>query len=69
MLQDLEAGNPLEIEALIGAIMEMGRFTSTPTPVLELVYALVKLLNKGKREPSCISMQFARAANTVLQRV
>jgi 2-dehydropantoate 2-reductase len=46
MLQDLEAGNPLEIEALIGAILEIGRFTNTPTPVIETVYGLVKLLDK-----------------------
>jgi 2-dehydropantoate 2-reductase len=45
MLQDLEAGRPLEIEALIGAILEMGRLTKTPTPAIETVYALAKLLN------------------------
>jgi len=47
MLQDLEAGKPLEVEALIGAILEMGRMTDTPTPVIESVYALVKLLDQG----------------------
>jgi len=46
MLQDLEAGNPLEIEALIGAILEIGRLTNTPAPVIEAVYALVKLLDR-----------------------
>jgi ketopantoate reductase len=45
MLQDLEAGKPLEVEALIGAILEMGRMTDTPTPVIESVHALVKLLD------------------------
>lgn len=45
MLQDLEAGKPLENEALIGAILEMGRLTDTPTPVIQSVYALVKLLD------------------------
>jgi 2-dehydropantoate 2-reductase len=45
MLQDLEAGKPLENEALIGAILEMGRLTDTPTPVIESVYALVKVLD------------------------
>jgi ketopantoate reductase len=45
MLQDLEAGKPLENEALIGAILEMGRLTDTPTPVIESVYALVTLLD------------------------
>jgi len=47
MLQDLEAGKPLEVEALIGAILEMGRMTDTPTPVIETVYALIKLLDQG----------------------
>jgi len=46
MLQDLEAGKPLEIAALVGAILEMGRLTDTPTPVIESVYALIKLLNE-----------------------
>jgi len=46
MLQDLEAARPLETEALIGAILEIGRMTSTPAPVIEAVYALVKLLDE-----------------------
>ena len=46
MLQDVEASRPLEIEALIGAILEMGQLTNTPTPAIETVYALVKLLNR-----------------------
>ncbi len=32
MLQDVEAGRPMEIEALVGAVVELGRLTSTPTP-------------------------------------
>jgi 2-dehydropantoate 2-reductase len=46
MLQDLEAGKPLENEALVGAILEMGRLTNTPMPVIESVYALIKLLDE-----------------------
>ena len=46
MLQDVEAGRALETEALIGSILEMARITETPTPAIESVYALVKLLNK-----------------------
>jgi 2-dehydropantoate 2-reductase len=46
MLQDVETGRPLEIEALIGAIIEMGALTATPTPMIESVYALTKLLDK-----------------------
>ena len=44
MLQDVEAGRPLEIEALIGSVVELGHLTSTPTPHIDAVYALVSLL-------------------------
>ena len=47
MLQDVEAGKPLEIEALIGAVCELGRMTETPTPHIDAVYACVSLLNKA----------------------
>ncbi len=46
MLQDLEAGKPMEIEALIGAVLELGRLTQTPCPAIESVYACVKLLDE-----------------------
>lgn len=46
MLQDVEAGRSLETEALIGAILEMGKLTQTPAPAIKAVYACVKLLNK-----------------------
>lgn len=46
MLQDVEAGRALEIEALIGAVIELGALTGTPTPHIEAVYACVSLLNK-----------------------
>ncbi len=44
MLQDVEAGRPMEIEALVGAVVELGRLTETPTPHIDAVYALVNLL-------------------------
>jgi len=46
MLQDVEAGRSLETEALIGAILEMGKLVEAPSPAIEAVYACVKLLNK-----------------------
>ena len=46
MLQDVEAGRPLEIEALVGSVVELGRLTRTPTPHVDAVYALVSLLAK-----------------------
>jgi 2-dehydropantoate 2-reductase len=50
MLQDVEAGRPMEIEALIGAAVELGRLTETPTPHIDAVYALVSLLAKRLAE-------------------
>jgi 2-dehydropantoate 2-reductase len=46
MLQDVEAGKQLEIEALVGAVVELGRLTETPTPHIDAVYACVSLLAK-----------------------
>jgi 2-dehydropantoate 2-reductase len=45
MLQDVEAGRPLEIGALVGAFVELGSLTGTPMPVTETIYSLVSLLN------------------------
>jgi 2-dehydropantoate 2-reductase len=44
MLQDIEAGRAPEIDALVGSVVELGRLTGTPTPHIDTVYALVKLL-------------------------
>jgi 2-dehydropantoate 2-reductase len=44
MLQDVEAGRAPEIEALVGAVIELGRLTHTSTPNIDAVYALTKLL-------------------------
>jgi len=46
MLQDVEAGRAMEIEALVGAVVELGRLTEMPTPHIDAVYALVSLLAK-----------------------
>ena len=47
MLQDLEARKPFELDALTGAVVELGRLTGTPTPATAQVYALTKLLEKS----------------------
>lgn len=46
MLQDLEHGKRLETDALIGAVVELGVLTGTPTPTINAIYAAVKLLSK-----------------------
>lgn len=43
MWQDLDASRPMEIDALVGAVQELGRLTDTPTPTLDTVLALVAL--------------------------
>ncbi|MGI9393032.1 MAG: 2-dehydropantoate 2-reductase [Boseongicola sp.] len=43
MLQDLEAGRPMEIDALVGSIAELGRLTHVPTPTIDAVLALIRL--------------------------
>lgn len=50
MLQDVEAGKPIEIEALVGAVVELGRLTGTPTPHIDAVYACASLLAKTLAE-------------------
>ena len=52
MLQDLEARRPLEAEALLGSILELGRLTDTPTPLMGAVYGLLKLLDNGNQASS-----------------
>src|SRR6202521_2791928 len=44
MLQDVEAGRATEVEALVGAVVELGRLTHTHTPHIDAVYALTNLL-------------------------
>jgi len=46
MLQDVESARTLEIEALLGSVVELARLTQTPTPHLDTVYALTTLLAK-----------------------
>lgn len=45
MLQDVEAGRELEVGPLVAAFVELGELTGTPTPTIEVVNALVSLLN------------------------
>jgi 2-dehydropantoate 2-reductase len=49
-LQDVEAGRSIEVDALVGAVVELGRITETPTPHTDSVYALTSLLNKTLQE-------------------
>ena len=50
MLQDVEAGRALEIDALVGSVIELGRLTKTPTPHIDAMYACTSLLASMLRE-------------------
>jgi 2-dehydropantoate 2-reductase len=47
MLQDVEHGRALELEALVGSVVELGRITGQPTPTIEAVYAATSLLGRS----------------------
>ena len=47
MWQDLDQGRPMEIDALVGSVQELGRLTETPTPTIDTVLALVQLRAKS----------------------
>ena len=40
ILQDLEKGRPMEIDALIGVVEEIGKLVNIPTPIIDTVLAL-----------------------------
>ena len=70
MLQDVEAGRAMEIEALVGAVVELGRLTDTPTPHIDAVYALVSLLAKqiaDTRGKLSLGASAATATSTTVQ--
>ena len=46
MLQDVEHGRALELDALVGSVIELGRITGTPTPTIDAIYAAASLLSK-----------------------
>ena len=46
MLQDLEAGRPMELEALIGSIVELGESVGVSMPHTRTVYSCAKLLGR-----------------------
>lgn len=46
MLQDLDAGRPMEIDALVRSVQELGMITQTPTPIIDTVLGLTQLRAK-----------------------
>ena len=48
MLQDIEAGKPTELEAIVGAVIELGEKLGLELPNTKSVYACVKLLEASR---------------------
>jgi len=48
MLQDYEAGRPMELEAVVGAVVELGDRLGVPVPTTRAVYACAKLLDQKR---------------------
>ena len=47
MLQDVEAGRPIELEALLGAPLEIARELDLRTPQLDRIYAMTRLMSEN----------------------
>ena len=52
MLQDVEAGKPLEIDGMLGVVIELGEMTGVETPALKALYACASLLNQKIQDDS-----------------
>ena len=52
MLQDLEAGRPMELEAVVGAVVELGDRLGVPVPATRAVYACAKMLDEKRSAAS-----------------
>jgi 2-dehydropantoate 2-reductase len=48
MLQDVEAGRTIELEALVGAPREIGRRFGVPTPNIDTLYAITRLMAESR---------------------
>lgn len=49
MLQDVEAGRPIELDPILGGVVELARRLGLPTPAMDGVYGLARLLDKNLR--------------------
>jgi 2-dehydropantoate 2-reductase len=49
MLQDAEAGRPLELDAIVGAVREIAQRVGVPTPSIDVLYGLIRLFAQAHR--------------------
>ena len=52
MLQDVEAGRSIELEGLVGSVVELGCLTGMETPRIDVAYALMRLLMQNLEKSS-----------------
>jgi len=52
MLQDVESGRAIEIDALVGSVIELGQLVGVPTPTITAIYRATKLLDATLRRTS-----------------
>ena len=57
MLQDLDQGRPMEIDALVASVQELGRVTGVPTPTIDAVLGLIRL----RAPPRAFIRKYAQA--------
>jgi len=48
MLQDVQGGRPIELDALVGAVAEMGRQAGVPTPSIDALFGLARLFGRTR---------------------
>lgn len=48
MLQDVEAGRPVELDAIVGAVRELGQRLGRPTPAIDALFGLARLFARGR---------------------
>ncbi|HET9149959.1 MAG TPA: 2-dehydropantoate 2-reductase [Alphaproteobacteria bacterium] len=53
MLQDFEAGRPIELDAIVGAVIELARLKSVPVPTIEGIWAMARLRAETRRNAGC----------------
>ena len=51
MLQDLELGRPMEVDAIVSAVVELARVTETETPYLDALDGMIRLLGSKRLVP------------------
>jgi 2-dehydropantoate 2-reductase len=65
MLQDLEAGRPMELEAIVGAVVELGDKLGAAMPATRALYAATKLLDEKRAAARAAATTPANAARAV----